>query len=264
MASGIDAGKITPETTYVDKGSVTINGRKIENWDLKTHGAHGRVTMTGVIENSINTGAIFAQQQTGNETFKEYFLRFGFGEKTAVDMPGELSGDIKLLFRRDAPAVAFATASFGQGVAATPLQIVNAFSAIANKGVLMRPYVNAALAPKEVRRVVSEDTAKKVAKMMVSAVDKAEVAKVSGYSIAGKTGTAFIPDFKNGGYTDFVINTYVGFGPTSDPRFVILIKLTKPEGIPLAGTTVVPAFRELAQFLLNYYQVPPDRIEVRN
>ena len=264
MSAGIDAGKITPETTYVDKGSATISGRKIENWDLKTHGPHGRVTMTGVIENSINTGAIFAQQQTGNETFKEYLTRFGFGEKTGVDMAGELSGDVKLLFRRDAPAVAFATASFGQGVAATPLQIINAFSVIANGGVLMHPYVNAALAPKEVRRVISQDTAKKVAKMMVSAVDKAEIARISGYSIAGKTGTAFIPDFTRGGYTDLVINTYVGFGPASDPRFVILFKLNKPQGAPLAGTTVVPAFRELAQFLLNYYQMPPDRITTSN
>jgi cell division protein FtsI (penicillin-binding protein 3) len=137
---------------------------------------------------------------------------------------------------------------------------VNAVAAIANKGSLMRPYVNADLGPQVVRRVISEDAAKKVTAMMVSALDKAEVAKIEGYSLAGKTGTAQVPDLIHGGYTDKVNNTYVGFGPASNPRFIILFKLDEPEGAPLAGQTVVPAFRDLAQFVLNYYNIPPDRI----
>ena len=97
--------------------------------------------------------------------------------------------------------------------------------------------------------------------MMVSAVKKAQIAQIPNYQLAGKTGTAQVPDFQNGGYTDQVINTYVGFGPAANPRFIILIKIDKPEGAPLAGLTVVPAFRELAHFIINYYNIPPDLLE---
>lgn len=259
MAAGIDSQKITPETTYIDKGMVRINGRVIKNWDYNEKGPYGLISMKKVIERSINTGAIFVQQQMGKEIFRKYIEKFGFGEKTGIDLPGEVRGDIKALNLKS-PDVVFATASFGQGVAVTPISLINAISAIANGGNLMRPYLNSSLEPKIVRRVISKETAEKVTKMMVSAVDEAEVAKINGYTIAGKTGTAFIPDFKNGGYTDKVINTYVGFGPASDPKFVILIKLNEAKGSPLAAQTVVPAFRELAQFILNYYNIPPDRI----
>jgi len=136
-----------------------------------------------------------------------------------------------------------------------------AIAAIANGGTLMRPYVNSELGQKEIRRVISADTARAVTGMMTSAVDKAEVAKIKGYAIAGKTGTAQVPDFVRGGDTEQGNHTYIGFGPTSNPRFIILLKLNEPEGAPLAGTTVVPAFRDLAQFILNYYNVAPDRAE---
>ncbi len=255
MAAGIDAGKITPQTTYNDTGVLMVSGRKIQNWDLK---AHGVVTMTNVIEKSLNTGAAFAERQTGHDTFLQYLRRFGFSEQTGVDLPGELKGDLGRLTERGAPAVAFATASYGQGVAVTPLEMLNAIAAIANGGILMRPYVNAELGPQELRRVISPEAAKQVTEMMISAVDKAEVAAISGYTVAGKTGTAQIPG--RGGYTDEVIHTYIGFGPTEHPRFAILLKLDKPAGAPLAGTTVVPAFRDLAQFILGYLNIAPDRL----
>lgn len=259
MAIGIDSGKITPDTTYVDKGSITLNGRTISNWDLKERGPYGRVSMTNVIERSINTGAVFAQQQIGRDIFAQYVKKFGPGDKTGITVPGELKGNISRLNPKERD-IAFATASYGQGVAITPIELWVAISAIANGGNLMKPYINAALGPEVIRRVISKDAAQKVAAMMVSAVDKAEVAKIEGYTIAGKTGTAFVPNFEEGGYTDKVINTYVGFGPASNPKFLILIKMDEPVGAPLAGTSVVPAFRELAQFLLNYYNIPPDRI----
>lgn len=259
MAAGIDSGKITPETTYVDKGMVKINGHIIKNWDYDEKGSYGLISMTKVIERSINTGAIFVEQQMGREIFKKYIEKFGFGEKTNIDLPGEVKGDIRSLNYKS-PEVVFATASFGQGVAVTPISLINAMTAIANGGNLMRPYLNSSLEPKIIRRVINKETAEKVTKMMVEAVDKAGAAKISGYTLAGKTGTAFIPNFGKGGYTDKVINTYVGFGPTSDPRFVILIKLNEAKDAPLASRTVVPAFRELAQFILNYYNIPPDRI----
>jgi cell division protein FtsI/penicillin-binding protein 2 len=257
MSAGIDAGKITPETTFTDTGVLMVNGRKIQNWDLK---AHGLVTMTNVIEKSLNTGAAFAERQTGHAIFRSYLSKFGFDEKTDIDVPGELAGNLRGL-QLKSPEVAYATASFGQGVSVTQLELINAVAAIANGGNLMRPYVNSDRAPKTIRRVISASTAKKVTAMMTSAVDKAEVANIKGYSIAGKTGTAQVPDLVRGGYTDRVIDTYVGFGPTIDPQFIILIKINEPEGAPLAGTTVVPAFRAIAQFLLNYYNVSPDRRE---
>jgi cell division protein FtsI/penicillin-binding protein 2 len=259
MAAGIDSGKITSNTTYYDSGSVTISGHKIENWDKK---AHGTVTMTNVIEQSLNTGTAFAVKTMGSATLTSYIKNFGFGERTGVDLPGELSGNVSRLVPK-APAIAFATAGFGQGVSVTPIQLINAVAAIANGGKLMRPYLNSESGPKIIREVMSRETSAAVTKMMISAVDKAGVAQIEGYTIAGKTGTAQIPDFKKGGYSDRVTDTYVGFGPTADPKFVALIKIDDLPQELLAGTTVVPAFKELGQFILHYYDAAPDRINKR-
>ena len=254
MSAGIDSGAITPNTTYYDSGSVTINGRTIKNWDLK---AHGTQTMTNVIEKSLNTGAVFAEEQMGHDVFTSYIKKFGFGQKTGVTLPGELNGDIRNLSGgRD---INYATAAFGQGVAVTPLQMITAFSAVANGGVLMKPIITKDQQPEMVRRVISTKTASKVVDMMVSAVDKNILAHVPQYSVAGKTGTAYIPDFTNGGYTDNVNNTFIGFAPASHPRFVVLVRLNDPADAPLAGHTVVPAFKQMTEFLLNYYAVAPDR-----
>jgi cell division protein FtsI/penicillin-binding protein 2 len=259
MAAGIDSKKITPDTTYYDNGSVTLNGKTITNWDNK---GHGKVTMTNVIEQSINTGAVWAERTIGHDIFYNYLLKFGLNKPTGIDFSQEQSGNLSNLKRKQAQDIEFATASYGQGIAVTPLELVNAFSAIANGGNLMRPYFNAELKPKVIRRVISEDTAREVTDMMVSGVEKAEVAAISNYRVAGKTGTAYVPDFKKGGYTDEVINTYIGFAPADNPQFVILLRIDKPKGAPLSGLSVVPAFKELAQFVLNYYNIPPDKLAI--
>lgn len=256
MAAGIDSGKITPYTTYTDTGEITLNSRTIRNWDLK---AYGTIDMTRVIERSVNTGAVFAERAMGHDVFYDYLVKFGLKEKTGIDLPGEIAGSLRPL-EVDPRDINFATASFGQGISVTPIQLISALSAIANDGVMMRPYVNAELESKEVGRVISPETARQVQEMMVSAVEKAEIPVIRGYNVAGKTGTAQVPDFKTGGYTDQVINTYIGFAPAYDAEFVILIKLNKPPGAPLAGRTVVPAFRELAQFIINYYGISPDNV----
>ncbi len=258
MASGIDLGVITPETTYIDIGTVTLNNRTISNWDGK---AHGEISMTRVLERSVNTGAVFAVQQIGRESFVQYLTRFGFGARTDTDIPNEVVGSISNLTREGVREIDVATASFGQGIAVTPIQLINAYSSIANDGVLMRPYVNRELGQKTIRRVIQSETTQALVAMMESAVDKAIVAAIPGYKIAGKTGTAQIPDFKLGGYSDDYIHSFVGFGPVSDPKFVILVKLDKPN-VVLAGQTVVPAFREFAQFILNYYGIAPDNLEI--
>ena len=254
MTAGIDSGAITPDTTYVDTGSVTLNGMTVRNWDLS---AHGKITMTGVIENSVNTGAIFAQQKTGSKKFLEYLKRFGFGEATNIDLPDEVLGSIKNLERKEVRAVDFATASYGQGVSVTPVQLITAYSAVANGGLLMKPYVTADTKPLVVRRVASEETMHQVLGMMESAVIKNVLGAIPHYRIAGKTGTAYIP--VKGGYDkDQVIHSYIGILPVSNPKVVMLLKLDRPN-VPLAGQTVVPAFHDLAQFVINYYQIPPDR-----
>ncbi|MBI2406375.1 MAG: penicillin-binding protein 2 [Candidatus Harrisonbacteria bacterium] len=252
MAAALDAGKITPDTAFYDVGFLTLNGKTIRNWDLKAYGA---LTMTGVIEHSVNTGAAFAEQKLGHARFRQYLVNFGLSEPTNIGLPGELAGNLRNL-AKNARDINFATASFGQGISVTPMELISAISAIANGGLLMQPYLQAGQSPKLVRRVISKTAAEETTRMMVSAVKGAKIADMPGYTVAGKTGTAQVAE--RGGYGEDVINTYAGFAPAYDPKFVILIKLDKPKGAPLAGVTVVPAFRELAEFLLQYYNVPPD------
>lgn len=254
MAIGIDTGAITPETTFYDPGYFTADGKTIKNWDLLSHGT---LTMTNVIEQSINTGTVFAEKKTGHKTFYNYLIKFALKEPTGISLPGEASGRLTPLekYPRD---INFATASYGQGVAVTPIRLIAALSAIANGGVIHEPYIVEGMDTKKSWQVIKPETAKQVTAMMVSAVTKAKIAAIPNYTVAGKTGTAFVPDFVHGGYSDKVINTYIGFAPASKPRFIALIKLNEPENAPLAGTTVVPAFHDLAEFLLNYYTVPPD------
>lgn len=256
MAAALDSNKITPQTTYNDTGELKLDGYTIHNWDLK---AHGLVTMTQAIEGSLNTGAAFAQQRTGNAPFRGYLEKFGFDKKTGIELPGELAGDLRQL-SPGKPQINFATASFGQGLAVTPIEMLQSLAAIANGGVLMKPYIDAADSPQEVRRVISPEAAKQAVGMMVAAVDKAQVASIAGFSIAGKTGTAQVPDHVHGGYTTNVIDTYIGFAPATDPKFIVFLKLDEAAGAPHAAETVVPVFREFAQFLINYYHIAPDRI----
>ena len=226
MAAGIDAGILTPDTTYTDKGYITLNGKKITNWDHKTYGPG--TTMTTVIERSINTGAVFAQQKIGRKIFYEYLKNFGFGVRTGIDLPDEVTGSLANLANKNAQDIDYATAAYGQGTSVTPLQMINAFSVFANGGLLMRPYINQDSKPYVIRRAVSEDTARKVKEMMRSAATKGGVATIPQFNIAGKTGTAYIPT--RGGYLpDDFIHTFIGMAPASNPKFVILVKLEKPE-----------------------------------
>ncbi len=260
MSAGIDSGKITPNTTFTDTGSLTLNGKTIKNWDLK---AHGKVTMTNVIEESLNTGAAFAERTTGNDIFYNYLVKFGLNDPSGIGLPGEVSGKLRNLVNKPR-AIDFASASFGQGVSVTPLELVGAVGAIANDGGLMKPFIIDGTAPEQVRTVMSKSAADQVTAMMMSAVRKAEIAQIPGYEIAGKTGTAQVFDPKKGGYGSEYIHSYVGFAPASDPKFLILMRIDKPRGAPLAGLTVVPAFRELAQFILNYENIPADNLPERN
>lgn len=273
MSAGIDQGKISPSTIFNDKGFVMVEGwpKPIKNSDFETKGGHGWVDMNTVLEESLNTGTIFVLNQIGEDVFSDYVKKFGFGEKTGIELETEGLTNIVNLNRRVKRHVEMATASFGQGITATPLQMITAYSAIANGGILMKPYlvgeiINAdgekiKTRPIQIKRVISERTALLVSGMMVNVVDggHAKLAGVDGYYVAGKTGTAQVADNEDGGYGEKTIHTFVGFAPVDDPRFVMLVKLDNPKKVEYSASSAAPLFGELAEFIVNYYQIPKER-----
>jgi len=265
MASALDAGAVTPKTTYTDPGTIAFGRYTISNFDLAAHGVQ---TMSQVIEKSLNTGAVFAGQKLGKERYRAYLERFGFGGKTGVDFPNEVAGDLSnLAAGRD---IEYATASFGQGIAVTPVQLAMAVGAIANRGVLMRPYLVERIIspsggeevrmPVEVGRAITPETATAMTDMLVATVDNSfeNRAKIKGYRVAGKTGTAQLPLPDRRGYAEQYIHSFVGFAPASDPRFLVFLQVVKPIGNRFAANTMTPAFHGIAEFILNYYEIPSD------
>jgi cell division protein FtsI/penicillin-binding protein 2 len=273
MAAGLDEGKVTPRSTYEDKGQVMVEGwpKPIKNSDFETHGPHGRVTMVEVLSESLNTGTIHIMEKIGAPVFAEYVKQFGFGQKTGIELETEGSSNIASLDRQPIRPVEAATASFGQGITATPLQLVTAYSAIANGGFLMKPYLVGKIVsgedqiqvtePRQIRRVISERTSMLLSGMMVNVVDDghAKLASVDGYYVAGKTGTAQVASREKRGYGEATIHSFAGFAPVEEPKFVMLIRLNNPKGIEYSASTAAPLFGELAEFILNYYEVPKER-----
>ncbi|HEX3095915.1 MAG TPA: penicillin-binding protein 2, partial [Patescibacteria group bacterium] len=268
LAAALNEGKITANTTYTDTGKVEVDGYTIENSD---HKAHGVQTMTYALQESLNTGMIFAKGTVGNKMFETYIERFGFGKKTGFEL-SETKGDISGL--KGDIAVNYDTASFGQGISVTPLQMVQAYSAIANGGKMMKPYVVGArietngkvdeTKPEEVGQPITVQTASTLSAMLVNVVENGhgKKAKVAGYYVAGKTGTAQVPRADGKGYEDNNnIGSFAGFAPVEDPRFVMLVRINHPRTVTFAETTAAPAFGTMAQFLLQYYNVAPSRLD---
>ena len=265
MAAALEEDLITPETTYKDKGYVNVGGPPIYNYEKRVWGEQ---TMTNVLEKSINTGAVFVEQELGGKLFLKYLEEFGLFEKTKIDLQGEEFSSNETLrngYPRD-----FATASFGQGVEVTSIQLVRAFGAIANGGKLMKPYVVEKIIrhddeeieiQSEVQgEVISETTAAKITSMLVSAIDNgyAKKAGINGYFIAGKTGTAQIPSKKGGYLEDETIHSFMGYFPAMNPRVLIFIKLDNPKGVKTSSESAAPLFRELAKYIIDLWQIPPD------
>ncbi|MEK7665692.1 MAG: penicillin-binding protein 2 [Patescibacteria group bacterium] len=267
MASALDTGAVTPATTFTDTGSVVVDEYTITNAEEKVYGVQ---TMTQVLESSVNTGVIFAMQEMGKEKFAEYVERFGFGTYTGIELFGESAGDVSSL-KKTAESYA-ATASFGHGITVTPLQMASAFAVMANDGKLMQPYVVAEMrsvdgtsevtTPYEVRQVVSEHTARLISAMLISVVENGhgKRAGVEGYYIAGKTGTAEVPREDGLGYQkDVTIGSFAGYGPVGDPKFAMVVRLDRPRAVRFAESSAAPLFGEIAEFLLRYFEVPPQR-----
>lgn len=267
MAVGIDTGKVTATSTYNDAGSVTLNGKTMYNFDKKGRGV---IDFRYALSKSLNTGFIHIAQLVGNKTMAEYFTKFGFGEKTGIDLPSEGSGLIGNL-KRDID-VEIATASFGQGIAMTPIETARALASIANGGYLVSPHVvkrvnyrvgySKDISTKPGPRVMKESTAEQVTDMLIYNVDTSLLegrAKNPRYAVAAKTGTAQMAG-QGGGYAqDRYLHSFVGFLPAKDPKFLVFIYTINPRGVQYASETLAQPFIDLTKFLINYYELPPDR-----
>lgn len=264
MAAALDEGLVTPDTTYYDGGPINKYGWTIDTWNGKHYGTE---SMTQLLQHSNNVGAVWVSDRLGADKFYKYVARFGFDLPTNVGLSGESPGMVRSSGEPGWSPIDLATNSFGQGLGATPLQMITAVSAIVNNGKLMRPYVvkevvgeneRRTFQPVVVRQVIREETAAKLRTMMNAAAEKGEskAAIVPGYHIGGKTGTASIS--AQGGYTSKgTIASFVGFAPLDDPKFVILVKIDEPQNSPWGSLVASPVFSSLTRQILAYMQVPP-------
>ncbi len=262
MSAGLDSGAVRPGDTFVDTGETRIGPEVIRNASNKKY---GKVNMAGILENSINNGTVFIARKTGRETFKKYVENFGLGQLTGIELTGEAKGDISSLDEQR--EIYLATASFGQGLTVTPIQMAAAVATIVNNGRLVKPTIidyikknNEKVVENETtagEQIISPETAQVVKAMMVSVVKngQAKRAQIPGYNIGGKTGTAQIAG--KSGYSEEMNHSFVAFGPLQNTRFVIVVKLSKPQR-QWAESTAIPPFVKMANFLLQYYQIPPE------
>ncbi|MCD5382069.1 MAG: penicillin-binding protein 2 [Candidatus Pacebacteria bacterium] len=268
VAAGLDVGAITPQSTYYDAGFLEMDEFTISNYDGK---GRGYVDMQTVLSQSLNTGVAHIVSEMGKEQFREYFLNLKLGTETGIDLPNETYGLVKNL---DSPRdIEYATASFGQGIALTPIAAVRALSTLASGGVLVTPHIVQRVVYEngnshdigfpQGAQVFSTETAEDISRMLVRVVDEALLGgtvAMEHYSIAAKTGTAQIADQENGGYyEDKFLHSFFGYFPAYEPEFLIFLYTVEPQGVRYASETLTAPFMELARFLINYYNIPPDR-----
>ena len=268
VASAMNANLVSPGTVFQDSGSIKVDEFTIRNFD---GGANGSVTVTSILENSINVGMVQIAQLLGDDRTFSYMNQFGFTDMSGIDLDVEASTSIKSPNKwADSD---LATASFGQGFSITPLRLITAYTAIANDGKLMQPYIvkkiikadgsEEVIEPNEVREVLSPGVAGTLSAMLTSVIEngQAGVARVPGYKIAGKSGTAQVPNKDKVGYDpNKRIASFIGFGPIDNPKFLMLVKLDNPKGEVWGATTAGVIFGRIARELFQYYQIPPTEI----
>lgn len=272
MAGALDAGVVTANTEYEDKGSVIVEKKEIFNFDKK---ARGVVDMQEVLSQSLNTGMVFVERKLGKQKMHDYMLSYGIGEKTGVDLPNEISGLVKNLTNnlKNQREIEYANASFGQSIALTPIALVRALASLSNGGNLVTPHVAKMIKyddgtkteftyPSK-RTKISEATSEEITRMLVTVMDKGlkgGLAKLEHYSVAVKTGTAQVAKEGGGGYYEDRNNhSFFGYFPAYDPQFIVFLYAINPKGVRYASETWADPFLDITKFLLNYYEVPPDR-----
>ena len=266
MAAAIDMGLVNPNTTYFDSGLVEKGGYEFKNWDFS---AHGTTTMTELLQFSLNTGAIWLSDLVGANDLYRYLANFGFGESTHSGLGGESTGLVRTNADDDWYPSDLATNSYGQGIAATPLQVITAISSLINGGNLMRPFIveevvsgndRRVYEPVVVRRTISPESSATMKEMMHQVVDGVQWhgAQLKGYSAGGKTGTTLV-SIPTGYTLDSTLASFVGFAPVDDPEIIILIKIDEPKDDPLGGIVAAPVFAKLAPKILAYLNVRPNQ-----
>jgi cell division protein FtsI/penicillin-binding protein 2 len=265
LSGALDVHAITPDTRFNETGVAVVGGVAIRNWDNR---AHGNVTMTQVLENSLNVGAIKAQQMEGPAAFYQYLQRFGIGSPTGVDVAAETSEPLRDLAKWK--PVELATAAFGQGVDTTAIEMLAAVNVAATGGNLVWPHVvdqvidsngtRHPVQPRIIRQVVSAKTAQQMQQMMVGVVEHGSgfAARIDGFKnrIAGKTGTASIPE--NGKYLpNQTIGSFVGFLPADHPQFIMLVITRKPQVLFEGAYVAAPIWKTVASALITQWQIAP-------
>ena len=264
-AAAIDRGLVTPESTYIDEGVVVVGTDAIYNWDFQTY---GEVTVRTLLQKSLNTGAVWLSEEIGAESFYDYLASFGIGEPTHLGLSGEAEGLVRHPSDAEWYPIDLATNSYGQGLAASPLQVLTAVNVFANDGWLMRPYIVSRVVseddvrtfdPVSVRQVVSSGTASTMSALMNDVVDGVQwhLAQIEGYSVAGKTGTTIV-SIPTGYDFDTTIASFAGFLPYEAPEVSILVKIDTPSGeLTLGGQVAAPVFSRVGSAIMEYLRVPP-------
>jgi stage V sporulation protein D (sporulation-specific penicillin-binding protein) len=270
MASGLDSGAITPNETYDDTGCIHPNGEKVCNFDLI---ARGITPMIQILDQSLNVGASFIAGQMGHATQRKYDISLGLGAKTGIDLPGEVSGNLQNLNTNE--DVDFDTASFGQGIAVTPIEMIRALAANANNGDIVTPHIATAIQnidgtvkpltyPNPVQ-VFKPSTAATVTQMLVTvfpcdakiAIEADPSLTPTKVIVAAKTGTAQIVNPQGGYYRTVFFHSFWGYFPADNPQFAILLYTNRPQGVEYAAGTLTAPFMDLTNFLQNYYELQP-------